>query len=82
MQNPEFERIPEELAEAIADHLGDLHTQHTKRETEILREQLKQMNKDGRLFGLTEDESACLLAYREWKLSPACATGVFHWRKK
>ena len=30
---------------------------------------------------LTTEELALIADYREWKKSPKCASGVFHWRR-
>lgn len=41
---------------------------------------LHQADKEGKLFRLLSDESALLIAYREWKASRSSDNGVFQWR--
>jgi hypothetical protein len=46
----------------------------------ILKALFHKADKEGKLFRLLPDESAMLIAYREWKASRSSDNGVFEWR--
>lgn len=43
---------------------------------------LDRMVEENKLLSLPEDEFNLLIAFRNWKLSPNRATGIFHYKVK
>ncbi len=80
MQQSDFDELPASILEKL--YQSDIVKKQDEVATAaVLKSKIDELNTEGKLLSLAEDEYRLLMDYRAWRLTNAAATGVFHWRK-